>query len=448
MRKKSILYFTLLLSICFLQVPRPQNWEFVGLDSMNILGLEVNGDTMWASTRDISINGKSGLYKSTNQGQTWLKLDSLLGNGIVLTFSVDENNSSDLFLIKGLSNYSNAGYFYNTTNNGTSWDSIGTPGNAPIKDFLVSPLYSKEYYSIINTIGHEWTTVQLFYRSTDGGNYWEYECCPGDQESGMYMDFAIDKINPNILYISGASDGTFFMRSTDRGNTWQNLSGEGGYKVFSDAFLFNRIYLLQYQSKIYSNDGGISWQNMPGEYSSNAIFISFYQDESTSVIYSLMNEGLFYSDNESIYLKLIPGSENLPVIQPINYSSTIRNISTDNENNFIFVGTASGIYRTDFVTGIDEQVNKLIPKGFYLEQNYPNPFNPFTTIEYSVPKTSKISLKVYDVLGSEVITLVDEEKQSGVYEVGLDGSFLSSGIYFYTLISDNFSDTKKLILLK
>ncbi len=89
-----------------------------------------------------------------------------------------------------------------------------------------------------------------------------------------------------------------------------------------------------------------------------------------------------------------------------------------------------------------------IPDGFSLSQNYPNPFNPYTKINYSVPKTSFVILKVYDMLGKEVITLVNEEKTIGNYEINFDGSKLSSGVYFYTLSAGSFSLTKKMNIIK
>ena len=92
-----------------------------------------------------------------------------------------------------------------------------------------------------------------------------------------------------------------------------------------------------------------------------------------------------------------------------------------------------------------------------LEQNYPNPCNPSTTIKYSIPTSEFVTLKVYDVLGNEVATLVDEEKPAGSYEVefsakgiayGRNAYNLSSGIYFYTMQAGSFTQTKKLILIK
>ncbi len=93
-------------------------------------------------------------------------------------------------------------------------------------------------------------------------------------------------------------------------------------------------------------------------------------------------------------------------------------------------------------------VEVTVPDEFNLSQNYPNPFNPSTVIEFGIPKSSFVSLKIYDVLGNEIQTLVNEEKPAGRYEVKFNGSSFSSGIYYYTLKSGDFSSTKKLILMK
>ena len=87
-------------------------------------------------------------------------------------------------------------------------------------------------------------------------------------------------------------------------------------------------------------------------------------------------------------------------------------------------------------------------KSFGLDQNYPNPFNPATVISYQLPVSGHVTLTVYDMLGKEVASLVNDVKEAGIYSATFDGSKLSSGIYFYTLRSGNFTATKKLMLMK
>jgi len=89
-----------------------------------------------------------------------------------------------------------------------------------------------------------------------------------------------------------------------------------------------------------------------------------------------------------------------------------------------------------------------VPMSYNLSQNYPNPFNPRTTIQYVVGSMEYVVLKVYDVLGKEISSLVNEEKQPGKYKVEFDGSRLASGVYFYRLSTPEFTSVKKLLLIK
>ncbi|QQS38235.1 MAG: T9SS type A sorting domain-containing protein [Ignavibacteriales bacterium] len=100
----------------------------------------------------------------------------------------------------------------------------------------------------------------------------------------------------------------------------------------------------------------------------------------------------------------------------------------------------------EYSTELAVDVNK--PLVFNLDQNYPNPFNPSTTIKYSVPVTEHVTIKVFDILGNEVTTLVNEQKEAATYEITFDASQLSSGVYFYKINAGSFSDTKKLMLMK
>jgi hypothetical protein len=92
--------------------------------------------------------------------------------------------------------------------------------------------------------------------------------------------------------------------------------------------------------------------------------------------------------------------------------------------------------------------DQFTPSNFELTQNYPNPFNPSTTIRYSLPKSGMVSLKIYDILGKEVKTLLNENKEAGYHQITFDAGNLASGIYFYTLKAGNFVSTKKLTLMK
>ena len=133
-------------------------------------------------------------------------------------------------------------------------------------------------------------------------------------------------------------------------------------------------------------------------------------------------------------------------------------------NNYLYAGTTgNGVFRRPLseITGI-QNISTEIPSSFSLKQNFPNPFNPTTKIKFSVPQVrhlfggsspnglggAPVLLKVYDVTGREVQTLVNESLQPGTYVTSFDGSKLNSGVYFYKLTSGDFSETKKMLLVK
>ncbi len=101
----------------------------------------------------------------------------------------------------------------------------------------------------------------------------------------------------------------------------------------------------------------------------------------------------------------------------------------------------------DNITGVPVNT-QTIPENFSLSQNFPNPFNPTTNIKFTMPKDGNVTLKVYDMIGSEVKTLVEGNHKAGIYNIYFDGSELSSGVYFYRLTAGNFTETRKMILIK
>ena len=96
----------------------------------------------------------------------------------------------------------------------------------------------------------------------------------------------------------------------------------------------------------------------------------------------------------------------------------------------------------------DDNSTAQIPAEYNLSQNYPNPFNPETIINYQLTMNNYVTIKVYDILGREVATLVNEEKPAGKYSLNFDASKLSSGIYFYRIKAGSFTQTRKMILLR
>lgn len=170
-----------------------------------------------------------------------------------------------------------------------------------------------------------------------------------------------------------------------------------------------------------------------------------------------------YLDGESglLHSKYILIDPDLPSSDPIvetgsyNFSTAA---TTGNDENFLMIydSLVANQYLQDFAKRYTlaggtikvEMISSVIPDNFILSQNYPNPFNPRTEISYEVPAAKLVKLTVYNVLGKEMAELVNERQSPGKYKVSFDASNLTSGVYFYTLSADNFSETKRMILLK
>jgi hypothetical protein len=192
---------------------------------------------------------------------------------------------------------------------------------------------------------------------------------------------------------------------------------------------------------------------------------------------SLIHDVYLYKANSVIKGRLTLNGEGPGMMDIFAYSQDtgyVRTVTNDSgyyefrvtnkiSNYEIYVGQVPQGYTSDSIVAhagdttanldlkaltVVKQSNGNIPKDYSLEQNYPNPFNPTTLIKYQIPESGFVSLKVYDILGNKVETLVNETESAGSYEIKFNGSDLSSGIYFYQLITSNYSATKKFMLLK
>jgi hypothetical protein len=134
-------------------------------------------------------------------------------------------------------------------------------------------------------------------------------------------------------------------------------------------------------------------------------------------------------------------------------NDTVRIFIPGGYGNVVSGGTGAAtdlfdVTRAGVLTGVNDPVTSNIPDKYALSQNYPNPFNPVTKISYSIPKESFVTIKVFDITGKEVATLLSEIRGAGNYEVNFDGSKFASGVYFYRLSTENFVETKRMMLVK
>jgi hypothetical protein len=449
--KTKILFFSLLLYLTC-SITKAQNWEFVGLDSMVIKQLYVAGDSIWAGTAVRSgANINSGLYFTSNGGNNWIQLDSAFGSGVAVGMKYMGNG--ELFLIKGLSEGSLGGTLYKTTNNGSSWVEI----NYSIQYFGISPFNKNEIYAI-DRGAIPGGTYNNLYKSVDGGENWqELGPFPGSSH-GNELSFAFDQTDSMNLYVSVDDhfSNLYFFKSIDKGNNWFYISSPPvlPIDIDTDCIISDRIYL--FPGPYISNEGGISWLLADSGLTDTSYHLSFYQDISTTqLLYNLRTDGLFYSKHNAFFWSKFENSENLPLVMgPTGFPygrRNLKNVFVEPVSKELYVGTTAGIFKTSLITNVEEE--NVFELDYSLRQNYPNPFNPSTTIEYRINKSSVVSLKVYDILGNEIATLVNEEQSAGKYRITfnadtIEKSNLASGIYIYQLYNGTNLVSRKMTYLK
>ena len=440
--------------------------------------------------------GSYGVFRSTNEGQSWIQLNGFQGCGVVRSIAELGNSfyagsyfsgvfrSTDygtnwIQSSKGLNN-SIVGYlvrdftgriishgYYSsmafTTDNGSNWSLLHPMGL--LNSFSASP-----NGSLFASQGGGYSGVIL--RSTDSGYNWETIFGPGFDTSVTQVNVNVDasvyaiikgklhkslnngdeweliqiisenewinRIDLNSVGIIFVKSSEGYFRSSDNGESWEQLTSiPEGLNIFG-INKSDDIYATASDSSYYrSTDYGDSWEFVFK--GSGKTMKAFASNDIGYLFISVLSVGVFRStDNGFSWQEINDGLDS---------SSVNALIITDDD--YLLAGTSwKGVYRSIKKTTSIENNFTNIPNTFQLDQNYPNPFNPTTNIRYSVRGRQFVSLKVYDVLGNQVATLVDEEKSPGIYAVEFNAENLSSGIYFYHLKAGTFSESRKMILLK
>ncbi|MGB5528708.1 MAG: T9SS type A sorting domain-containing protein, partial [Ignavibacteriaceae bacterium] len=245
-------------------------------------------------------------------------------------------------------------------------------------------------------------------------------------------------------------------RTTNGGNTWTTVGS--GTQIILEAVCFadeSIGFTVGHHVNIpgsgirKTTNGGLNWSSIGSGFNISTLYDIFSPDANnvTAIGASAYGGIIFNStDGGANWSADLKGT-----------TAVLYGTSFANTNNGFAVGEGGVILTTadSNVTFISETHDNKVPAEFLLSQNYPNPFNPVTKIKFEIPAPlnpsqggTLVHLVVYDILGREVATLVNEEKPNGEYEVEFDGADLPSGIYFYQLRAGQYSETKKMILLK
>jgi photosystem II stability/assembly factor-like uncharacterized protein len=379
------------------------NSQNIGLTGSTIEGFAESGDTLYA------LSPSQGLFSTTDKGETWklLTSDAKAQDATLQTILV----SIGKIFVRAATG------FLTSTDGGKTWVP-STPGFTPQAFFA----YGSKIF-----VGEQ-GGVQI---STNNGGTWT------QSNSGMtgYLSANCFAAIGDKLYVGLYSGGIYV--STDSGSTWTASStGLSSQRIRSFATLGQNLYAGTDGGGVnISTDGGATWSASNSGLSSQNVWSLVAVD---SILFVGSNDGVHISLDSS---KTWTSTSPWPVI-----TNTILASSSD-----LFAGTlANGVWRRslgDFLTGVKTHSRSLLI-NFSLQQNYPNPFNPATTIRFTIQSTAVTSLKIYDVLGREIATLVNEVKSPGTYQVNFDAGKLASGIYIYQLRAGSSVETKRMVLMK
>jgi hypothetical protein len=400
---------SLLLIHCSLIIANAQ-WVNVSgnfVSGNNISSIISNNNELFVGSNILTnkINRGIGVYRSTNNGNNWTQT-SLIAS----TLNLLARNSR----IFAVTDYQGS---YYSDNNGTNWVLMNFPS--------AYTLCSNDTYIFASTSSG-------IYKSSDNGISWQSTSL---SVSGGCL---LSKGN----YIFSGSGSTLYI-SSNNGVNWIQTSTV--FMIGSLATNGNEIFAGSPNNGIYkSTNNGFNWSqtSMTSNYIDALLAIG-------DVI--IAGDGM----GNGIYISTNSGANWIQRNEGFGSSTHVNDLLYANE--YIFAGNANGIWRRSFQQLVSIQnLSNMIPEYYSLQQNYPNPFNPTTKIKFTVANgfpirtfgNDKVVLKVLDVLGREVATLVNEKLNPGTYEVTFDGSNYPSGVYFYQLRNENFIETKKLILLK
>jgi len=364
----------------------------------------------------ISANTKK-IMKTTDGGETWN--DLFITNNFITRIYFYNNNLG--FAI------GESGTLYKTTDSGIDWTLI------PVSETEIF----KGIFLLNEQIG--WTCIgaDKILRTTDGGNSWE-----SSFTTGAISNWDIEFINDNTGYAVGVYANMY--KSSDGGITWNQVTEPMVASMFDIEFInASTGFIVGGVGIAKTIDGGNNWNMV---LNSGGSQLNSIQTFGNKFAWAVGQDKIFYSSNSGTNW----------MAQSFTPYSYLQQVSCIDSLNVWVLGDRK-LYRTSSggsVTGIYQQTNNLV-ENFTLYQNYPNPFNPSTKIQYSVNSTQNVKLKVYDLLGTEIATLVNEEKSAGEYEVEFNANShsgsvrnLTSGIYFYQLKAGEYVVTKKMVLIK
>ncbi|MBI5402893.1 MAG: T9SS type A sorting domain-containing protein [Ignavibacteriae bacterium] len=404
------------------------NWLDLTRDSLNNGYITID----FANSNTGFTGGPNGiLMQTTNGGENWFRNTNYRDvslNGSIKKIQFTDDNTGWISAFNGL---------YKTINRGVNWNKIiNSNNNYPVISSFINNntgwFYTFENnYIIINKTTNSGLSYSPQFKTNNTINS---DICFYDSLFGF-------AVFDNILF------GPNLYRTTNGGENWESINING---CFSTIYLLNRnvaFLCSDIFDLIKTTDGGNTWINMQTNHN-GWLTVKFINDS--------IGFGSTYNGTRFYYTRNA-GNNWIPFnLGSVNY---LKSLYFDKSGKGFAVGQFGKIYKTTNYGGIPVNINSnsdILPRDYYLSQNYPNPFNSKTKIEFKIPNSSSrktanrehVILKVFNIIGQEVAILVNGKKSPGNYEVNWDASLFPSGVYFYRIISENYCDTKKMILIK
>jgi photosystem II stability/assembly factor-like uncharacterized protein len=374
-----------------------------GITNPIVLSIEVKDNKIFAGTQG------NGVFVSSDLGESWTQTS--------LNFSMIRA----LFVHGGIIYAATLGNsLYISNDDGISWQ---------------QKIQTVPRFTCFATDGNKvyaGTTFYGLHLSEDNGETWNRISFNLNNVSAVLSRPGKLMTGNNWIYNDGlyiSTDGGVMWDSTSLNYTHINDLSDNGNRIFAGA---------DSNGVLYSDDEGLNWVQTPLS-TQNVTDIYIFEDY---VFAGTFQGGLFVSHNNGINWE--PKNGGLA-------TNSIDDITR--QNKYIFLATRGGVYRAHLKDILSLQpVSSVIPKSYGLSQNYPNPFNPLTKIKFDIPADNNrngiVSLILYDAIGKEVETLVNEELRPGSYEIEWNASAYPSGVYFYTLRSSDYNSVRKMVLVK
>lgn len=381
-----------------------QSWIFtIGGDGGGVVIDHFSALNIYVTRGVLNGNWAFQRYRSTDKGLTWTAINNGVDPSEQWYTKIRSDRNTPLTLY-----HSSGSFVYSSTNRGDNWIKMNNTGfPAEIRSLDVTK-YSPGGTVIYATLSSDNSGQKL--RVYDGGSFVE-------RSSGLpankYVRSVATHINNNTTayaLINGFSEGEKIYRTTNKGVNWINITGDLPDVPLGDMLPHptnnNNLYLGTQMGCYRTTNGGVNWHRWNNGMPEATIVTEMKWIDST------LENGRFY-------------------------------VAAATYGRSIFVRDISG----DDPIGINITSSE-IPKQYNLEQNYPNPFNPVTNIKFSLPKEGFVTLRIYDISGREIALLVNQNLKAGSFNFDFDASRLSSGVYFYRINASEFTDTKKMILVK